>query len=395
MSTIPQPIHELAQQRALWEQRLCEWSAQNSGSDNAEGLEAMLGLLRAGFGHLPETRLETLELPGSKAKALLVTCRSGAPLQVLLSGHYDTVYGASHSFQRCTRETPDKLRGPGVADMKGGILVMLAALTAFEACPGCEGLGWQVLLTPDEETGSLASRELIQRIARGHRLGLVFEPARGNGDLVKSRSGTAVFTATAHGRAAHAARVPNDGRNAILGLAEFLLQAARLPERFPGALVNVGDIRGGGAVNIVPDFAEARLNLRTASAKEAPLLEQSLRDLAASFSLQEGLRIEITGSFDRMPKECGPVESHLFAAWQQAGSDLGHPPFGWQHSAGGSDGNLLSDVGLPNLDGLGIIGDQLHSEREYCELPSLTARAQIAALVLHRLATGHLTSSPC
>lgn len=371
--------------------RLIRWANQNSGSDHLAGLAAMLGLLEADFAALPEATVVRVACVNTTAQALRVTYRPEAPCQVLLCGHYDTVYGADHPFQRCELVDDRTLRGPGVTDMKGGLVVMLAALQSYLASSPPATVGFEVLITPDEETGSFGSTALFAAAARRHRLGLVFEPARPNGSLVQSRKGTGNFTITCHGRAGHAAKTPSDARNAIAALAEFLVAAHRIPAEMPGVLLNIGLIRGGSeATNVVPDFAQALLDLRiTHTAEREPVLAR-LRALAAPINAREGLRLEVTGSFNRPPKECGPVEEAAFAAWQECGRDLGLPPFSWVHAGGGSDGNLLAAAGLSNLDGVGVIGDHLHSDREYCVLPSLVERAQLCARFLERLAAGQV-----
>jgi glutamate carboxypeptidase len=294
---------------------------------------------------------------------------------VLLCGHYDTVFEADDPFQSCRWLDAVTLNGPGTADMKGGLVTLLAALQAFEQTPGSEQLGWEVLLTPDEETGSHGTVQLFHGAAAHHHFGFVFEPARPSGAIIHSRKGTGVFTATCHGRAAHAAKIPNDGRNAILALAEFLLAAARMPADMPGVLVNVGNIRGGtSATNIVPHFAQAEIDVRITQMTERETLLGRLQALADDISLRDGLRIELTGGFNRPPKECLPAE------------EVG--PLSWIHGGGGSDGNFLTEGGLPNLDGLGPIGDQLHSDREFCRVDTIAPRAQIVALFLHRVANG-------
>jgi len=201
--------------------------------------------------------------------------------------------------------------------------------------------------------------------------------------------GTANFIATAHGRAGHAGKSPSDARNAIAALAEFLVGAHRIPSEMPGVLLNIGLIRGGGeATNVVPDFAQALLDVRiTRMADREPVLAR-LNELAAPINAREGLKLEVTGSFNRPPKECGPAEEAAFAAYQASAKELGLAPFSWIHAGGGSDGNLLSAAGLPNLDGLGVIGDHLHSDREFCVLPSLVERAQLCAAFLRKLAEG-------
>jgi len=371
---------------------LIRWANQNSGSDHPAGLAAMLALLEAEFAQLPGVTVSRVACVNTSAQALRVVYRPEAPCQVLLCGHYDTVYGPEHPFQRCELVDERTLRGPGVTDMKGGLLVMLLALQGYLAAAPAATLGFEVLITPDEETGSFGSAALLAAAARRHRLGLVFEPARPNGSLVHSRKGTGNFTATCHGRAGHAAKSPSDARNAIAALAEFLVGAHRLPAELPGVLLNIGLIRGGSeATNVVPDFAQALLDVRITHVAERDVVLARLQELAAPINAREGLRLEITGSFNRPPKECGPVEEAAFAVLQDCGRELGLAPFSWVHAGGGSDGNLLSAAGLPNLDGLGIIGDHLHSDREVCVLPSLVERARLATRFLQRLAAGAVT----
>jgi glutamate carboxypeptidase len=349
----------------------------------------MLELLQADFAKLPGAKLDRLPLADTPARALRVRVRSAAPIQLFLSGHYDTVYGAAHPFQQCELLAPDQLRGPGTADMKGGLVVMLAALQAFEKTPAAAQVGYEILLGPDEETGSQGSAPLLEEAAQRHQLGLVFEPARGNGDLVKSRKGTGIFTLTCHGRAAHAGRDPAAGRNAILALCEILPLVEALTREVPGLMVNVGSITGGGAANIVPDLAVAVINARVTNAGDDVHFLKRLHDICAPVHAREGYRLEIGGGFNRGPKIETPLETALFADWQKCGREFGLT-FHWQHVGGGSDGNILSAAGLPNLDGLGCVGDHLHSPEEFCHLPSLVQRAQVAALFLHRLATGEI-----
>lgn len=387
--TVPASIRQLSTRATALRDLLIRWCDQNSGSDHPAGLAGMLALLHEAFQGLPDAVVDRVALNGTTARALRVRVRPQAPLQILLSGHYDTVYGADHPFRQCTLVPPDLLRGPGTADMKGGLVVMLAALEAFAPTPHADRLGYEILLSPDEEIGSQGTRPLLLEAASRHRFALVFEPARANGDLVKSRKGTGIVTLTVHGRAAHAGRDPGAGRNAILALCELLPPIDRLSGALPGVMVNVGRIAGGGAVNIVPELACAEINFRVTRPGEDEAVQRRLRELAAPLNARDGYRVEISGGFNRGPKVETPFECALFGAWQQCGAEFGET-FGWQHVGGGSDGNILSAAGLPNLDGLGVVGDHLHSSEEFCHLPSLVTRAQIAALFLHRLAAGEI-----
>lgn len=389
--TLPPALNTLPTSTAEMRDLLIRWANQNSGSDNFPGLAAMLELLHAEFSGLPGAVVERVELAGTPAKALRVRVRPTAPIQLFCSGHYDTVYSADDPFQKCELLSPEKLRGPGVSDMKGGLVVMLAALRAFEATPHAAQVGYEVLIGPDEEIGSMGTGLLFAELAPRYQFGLVFEPARPSGDLVHSRKGTGNFTARARGRAGHAASPKQDGRNAIVALAEFLVAANRLPTEFPGVLFNVGNIRGGGpATNVVPDFAEAKLDVRITHLTERDAVLARLQEIAAPINAREGFHVEVTGDFNRPPMERSPAADAVFSAWQAAATDLELASFSWVHAGGGSDGNNLSAAGLPCLDGLGPIGDRLHSPDEWCHLPSLTERARLAALVLHRLAAGEI-----
>lgn len=370
---------------------LISWANLNSGSEHIAGLARMRAALAAEFSQLRDATVEHVPLAGTDAQALRVSFRPKAPTQLLLSGHYDTVYGADDPFQTCTLLDADTLRGPGVADMKGGLLVMLAALREFEKSPHAARLGCEVLLTPDEEIGSFGSSALFAAAGASKKfsLALIFEPARPNGDLVQSRKGTGNFVATCHGRAAHAASPTRAGRNAIAALAEFLVAAHRVPDEIPGTMLNIGNIRGGGpATNVVPDFAEAKLDVRITRASDREPLLARLRELAAPINARDGFRLELTGAFNRPPKESGPVEAAALASWQQCARDLGLAPFTSVHTGGASDGNNLAAAGLPNLDGLGPIGDKLHSADEFVVLPTLAERAQVTANFLKKIASG-------
>jgi glutamate carboxypeptidase len=394
IATLPARTPELG---ALLER----WSNINSGSGHAAGLERMREVLRVDFAQaFPAASIEDIatDAPGFNppgTRALSIRMRPDAPTQVFLSGHYDTVYEAGDAFQSCRWLDPTTLNGPGTADMKGGLVTMLAALQAFEGTPHASEVGWEVLLTPDEETGSHGTAGLFRTASRRHQFGFVFEPGRPAGDIIHSRKGTGTIVATCHGRAAHAAKVPNDGRSAILALAEFLLDAAKIPSQMADVMVNAGNIRGGtSATNVVPHFAESEIDIRiTRLADREPLLAR-FQEIADRINTRDGINLVLKGGFNRPPKECLPAEEAAFPEWQRAARDVGVKPFTWVHGGGASDGNFLTEGGLPNLDGIGPIGDGLHSNREFCRVETIAPRAQIVALFLHRVATGEIKLPP-
>ena len=395
---LPPPIADLANRADELRDLLTAWANINSGSYNPEGLERMLEALKVGFGRLPgQLRVVTFDAGPSgpdgtgvrlaPRHALRMRCRQEASTRVLLCGHYDTVFGPDHPFQTCQLTDAQTLCGPGVIDMKGGLVVMLAALQAFEALPEAKQLGWEVLISPDEEIGSNASRPLLEEAAERYAFGLVFEPAFGN-DIIRSRKGTGEFTVTAIGRAAHAGRDPGNGRNAIVALAKFIEEANALNRQLEGVLINVGHVSGGGPINIVPDYARAGIDVRITTRPDSRRVVQLLEYLASTLT-SEGIRVEVAGEFDRMPMESTPASEALFSTLQTCAGELGLN-VDWRHSGGGSDGNILAAAGLPVLDGLGPRGNGLHTEGEHVILPSLVERAQLIALFLQRAAMGRM-----
>lgn len=363
------------------------WASVGSGSGDAPGLERMRAALAETFGQLAP--VEEIPLPGTDAAALRLRQRPDAPRQVLLVGHYDTVYGPEHPFQQILPPDPARpgvLRGPGVADMKGGLVVLWHALAALEGSAEAAGLGWEVILNPDEELGSPFSGALLSEAAGRHRLGLVFEPALPDGGLASARKGSGNFTVTAHGRAAHAGRDFAAGRNAVAGLAAFIVGADRLNGRREGVTVNVGAVGGGGAVNVVPDHAECRLNVRTVGAGDGAWVSGELERLLQQ--APEGVRLEMSGGWTSPPKPADPRVDAMLQALAGCAAELGQAPLTWGPTGGTCDGNRLLAAGLPNVDNLGPRGGGLHSADEWIKLASLPERARLVALFLWKLATG-------
>ena len=372
------------------------WAAVNSGSRNLAGLATTFGLLADAFAALPgEVRaldaapVDAIDVAGNvydlpHGQNLHLTVRPDAPVQLLLTGHMDTVFAADHPFQSLTWLEDGVLGGPGVADMKGGIAVMLAALTAVEASPMRDLLGYEVVLNSDEEVGSLGSAALIAAAARGKRAALTYEPsALPDGTLAGARPGSGNFSFTVRGRSAHAGRNPEDGRNALIAAADLAL---RLKAGVgPSLSVNPARIDGGSPNNVVPDLAVLRVNLRPATlddqARAEAMIEMSVREVAAVHDVQ----IDTHGHFARPPKPVTPAMEALYGVVKQAGADLGQT-IGWQPTGGVCDGNNIAACGVPVIDTMGVRGGKIHSMEEYLIVDSLAERAALSALTLMRLA---------
>lgn len=381
------------------------WANVNSGSRNIAGLARMHAVLRTAFEPLGG-EMTTLPLPrqmlwnadGQTAEmplgeALRIRKRPDAHIRVFLGIHYDTVYPEDHPFQTAVRVDDGRLHGPGVADAKGGLLVLLTALEAFERSPWADALGWEVLLNPDEEIGSPGSRPLFFEAAARNDLALLFEPAAFDGSLVSSRKGSAVYSAIIRGRAAHAGRNPKEGRNAILALADLIVELDAIQAERPGIIINVAQVNGGGPANVVPDLAFCKFNVRTDTLDAQRHVEQHLSDIVANINQREGIALKLHEDTKRPPKELDDRSLQLFRLVADCGHDLGIE-LQWRPSGGASDGNFLAAAGLPTVDSLGVRGGGLHSREEYVDLDSLTERAGLTALLLMKLASGDVSWPP-
>lgn len=374
------------------------WSMVNSGSYERVGLERMRALLLDAVSVLPAAAECIALAPSQRVRpdgevidvehgaSIRVRVRPEAPIQVALTGHYDTVFPAAHPFQTPWREG-EMLRGPGVADMKGGIALMLAALEAFEQLPGDKRVGYEVLLSPDEEVGSLASAPLLAELGARAHLGMTYEPAMADGALVDARKGSANYHLALKGRAAHVGRAFADGRSAVLAAAEAALALDALNGQREGVTFNTGAIDGGGAVNAVPDRAVLRFNVRAPDTEAASWAEREVRRIAAHASARDGIEAKLHGGFTRPPKPLNDQQRKM-AAWTRAsGAALGLE-LAFRASGGVCEGNNLAAAGCPNIDTLGPCGGHLHSDQEFALMASFAERAKLSFLLLAGLERG-------
>ena len=371
------------------------WAAVNSGSRNLGGLERMADLLADAFAALPgllrleqPQPVEAVDAAGKTiqlkhGRHLHLSVRPTAPLQLLFTGHMDTVFASDHAFQETRWLEDGVLNGPGVADMKGGLAVMLAALKAVERSPQADRLGYEVVINSDEEVGSLGSAALLAQAAQGKRAALTYEPAAlPGGTLAGARPGSGNFAIVVHGRSAHAGRNPEDGRNALLAAADLALRLDEL--RRDGLTVNASRIEGGSPSNVVPDLAILRVNMRPRTPEIEDLARRGIDEAVAAVAAEHDVMIEPSGGFGRPPKPLTPEAEALFNLVRQAGEDLGQP-IAWQPSGGVCDGNNIAACGVPVVDTMGVRGGKIHSMEEYLITESLDERAALSALTIMRL----------
>ncbi|MET4131303.1 glutamate carboxypeptidase [Porphyrobacter sp. MBR-155] len=376
------------------------WSAINTGTGNLPGLAQQAAALVEAFAALPGTVEMIAPAPVTAIAAdgsafdkphgqhLVVRVRPQANRRILLTGHMDTVFAADHAFQHQRWLDDQTLNGPGVADMKGGIAVMLHALLAFEQTASASSLGYDVLINADEETGSLASSALISELAAGKLAALTYEPAAlPDGTLAHERGGTGNYSITITGKSAHAGRNPHEGRNAIVAAADLILRLKAL-ER-DDLTINPAKLEGGAANNVVPDHAVLRFNIRPKSTTAMEGFERDLNTLLRDIETVHQVTTHRHGGVTRPPKKVDAAAQKLFDLVRQCGAELGQD-IRWQSTGGVCDGNNIAACGVPVVDTMGVRGGAIHSPDEYLIVPSLTTRAALSARVIERLAMGHL-----
>jgi glutamate carboxypeptidase len=300
--------------------------------------------------------------------------------QVLLLGHFDTVWPLGQLARMPLLRRDDQLHGPGVLDMKAGVAIgMLAVRAWLNAGAGTKRV--VMLWTTDEETGSETSRALLEEEARRSDAVLVLEPALPGGVLKTSRKGCGQYEILVQGQAAHAGVDPGKGVSAIRELARQILAVETLQDLSRGVSVNVGVVHGGTRPNVVAAEARAIVDVRAPTMTEAGRVDAALRALTAQLP---GATVQVAGGFERPPMERTAGVASLYALAQEIGRELGQR-IDEGATGGGSDGNFCAAIGVPTLDGLGALGDGAHALHEHVIISALAPRAALVAGLLSRL----------
>lgn len=380
---------------------LYQWCNINSGTTHLNGLQRMHQTIKNAFSSVADETItqsldpiQSIQLSGELVNQtcgdlLFIRKRPHLKRRILLSGHMDTVFAEHHSFQTVREVNKNILNGPGVADMKGGLIVMLHALMAFEQSPYASQLGWDVVINADEEIGSPASRIFFDSIAQNYSAALVYEPAMNvEGIFAKNRRGSGKLTLIATGKSAHAGRAFNEGRNAICYLAEAIVAIHALNGRHKGITINVGQVSGGEALNIVPDKAVVKLDVRISRPEDEHWVREQLNVILQKLKRAD-YTLTLHGQFERPVKQVNNATVVLFERIQYLGEQLGLH-LDWQDSGGCCDGNNFAAHGLAVIDTLGVRGGDIHSDQEFILLNSLIERAALSTLLLADLASGSL-----
>lgn len=373
------------------------WAMINSGSRNIDGLAHMATMLADAFSALPgdvtlvdPAPVESVAPDGrvqplAHGQHLLLSVRPAASTRLLLTGHMDTVFAIDHPFQNQRWLEPGILNGPGVADMKGGIAVMLAALSAMEGTGVVDHVGYDVVINSDEEVGSASSAALLRDRAAGKLAAFTYEPALPDGTLAGARAGSGNFSVIVTGRSAHAGRNPDDGRNALLAAADLALRLKAASGS--GFSCNPARIDGGGPNNVVPDHAVLRVNFRPRTPDDEQAARALIDRVMADIARDHDVTLHLHGGFGRPPKPMDAKAERLFGLVRQCGADLGLS-IGWRDTGGVCDGNNIAACGVPVVDTMGVRGGSIHSDAEFLLTDSLPERARLSALSLWRIAQG-------
>ena len=384
--------------------RALSWAGINTGSWNREGLESLAPKLADAFSSLDADVMlretEPFEIVNEAGLAdkfqtapiLDVRSRPDARVQIVMSGHYDTVFPKG-TFETIRDLGDGRMNGPGLADMKGGLSIMLGALQAFEAGPLKSKLGYRIVVTPDEEIGNFASAAaLTEAASAGAMVGMTYEPCMDTGAMSGGRKGSAVFDIVLHGRSAHAGRAKEEGRSAIEAAAHLVVGLEALNGLFEGVTFNVGAVDGGSAVNIVPDLAIVRFGARAPDAEAAAWATEQVRALFKEATARDGITGHLHGGFYRPPKPRNRAQQALFDAVSATGKAIGLS-LEFVDTGGVCEGNNIFAAGVPNVDTLGVMGGRIHSSEEYVIMSSFVERATLSALLLNRFADGRIDAA--
>jgi glutamate carboxypeptidase len=341
-----------------------------------------------------EQRLRQLDAGGRAwriptAEAGDIVCASygpaSAPAQVLVLGHFDTVWPIGTLARMPLERRDGRLHGPGTFDMKAGIGIAMQAVRALAALAPALPMRIVLLWTTDEEIGSRAARALIESEARKSEAVFVLEPSLPGGVVKTSRKGVGELTLEVRGLSAHAGIDPTKGVSAIHELAHLITQLAPLNDPARGSSVNVGVIEGGTRSNVIAEQARAVLDVRVATMGDKERVESFVRGLTPR---DPRATLTVTGGIDRPPLERSAGVVRLYEIAKDVARGLGRE-LGEGSTGGGSDGNFTAALGVPTLDGLGAVGDGAHARHEHVEIDALAWRSALLAGVIARLADGH------
>lgn len=370
-------------QAVIMEDLVTNWGHHNTHTFNLDGLFRQQKALENAF-KLLNAKLTIQPTDDPRLGNILVfKKRAKADTQILLMGHYDTVYPVETGFTNVEKLDEHTLKGPGITDMKAGIVIMLKALEAFEKAPESKHIGWTVVLTPDEEIGSPGSKKRFLEEAKGASVALVFEPTLPNGNLVSARVGSSNCKISVVGKSAHAGRAFHEGKSAIHAVSEWVVNCRK--KLMTDVIFNVGTIEGGTGTNTVAEEASCTVNVRSHNERKLNATLALLKSEAKVLS-ETDLRFNIDIKTLRPPKPFDTKTETLFHQLKSCAHQL-DTDIDWEVSGGVCDGNDIASLGIPTIDTLGAVGSGIHTLNEQLHLPSLVEKTQLTFILLQSLNT--------
>lgn len=355
----------------------------DSGSRDPEGTTKVAAFFRERFTDLGWKVLESNPDP-SVGPCLTIVNTSKANYDVLLMGHMDTVFKAGTAAERPFTITKGMAHGPGVADMKAGLLYIYYVLSSLQA-EGClKDTAVCVALNSDEEISSKFSRPWLEELSRKSQYALVLEPARANGNLVNTRKGIGRYTIDITGVASHAGVDHEKGRSAIQELAHWIHFLHSQTNYEIGTTVNVGMVSGGSGANVVAEQAKAEVDIRICTLEEADRIDRLIREFA-SRPQTAGVTTKVTGSVTRPPMVPSAGTLTLCSVVEEIAAGLGIS-LGWTATGGGSDGSFAAAMGVTTIDGLGPMGGSAHNASEYLVIDSIEPRFHLLSHIIQHIA---------
>ncbi|MGL6201491.1 MAG: M20 family metallopeptidase [Lachnospiraceae bacterium] len=354
----------------------------DSHSDDLEGISKVADQCHSFLTGIDKVQSEIIRLQNGRSfvKAQL---KGGRSFKVLIIGHMDTVFEKGTAQKRPFQISGNLAYGSGVADMKAGVTSALYLLKAIAESGTGNFPSITLFLSSDEETGSGDSKKYLEELALENDAVLVFEPGRGNGDVVTGRKGIGRYKVVCKGIAAHAGTNHQDGKNAIVEIAHKILTLAKLTNYEKGTTVNAGTISGGTGINVVPDHAEVNVDLRFGQLSEVVPTEKAIAEIVRTQYI-DGVTTELHGGLNRPPMEETEANLRLYDLYCHSAREFNYR-VGRQYVGGGSDGNITCALGVPTLDGLGPCGAGFHSDKEYMELDSIIPRLCAAYVFLQNI----------
>lgn len=353
----------------------------DSGSDFKEGVDKVGSILKKEYESIGFTCESVQE--DKVGDHLILKHHSAEKPSILLIAHMDTVFKEGTAKERPFYIKGNRAYGPGVADMKGSQVTLLYAMKhLLKNSP--ESLEKVIiLLNSDEEIGSASSRPIIEKLSKTVDYALVMEPARKDGSIVTSRRGGGTYKLEIRGKAAHSGVAPQDGHSAIEEMGHKIVKLSELTNHDEGISINVGRVNGGEAVNVVPDTATLHVDVRVSNAEQSETIEQQIEEICATPDIK-GTEIELSGGIRRPPMELDDENLELLNIIQDVGESL-DIEVSHTHTGGGSDASFPSHLGVATVDGLGPVGGEMHSDKEYLEVDSILERTELLAETIHNL----------